>query len=76
MEQISSEGLDFLPMFFEILLNSAMRVERSKHLQAKPDERTSQRKGYTNGYAVHTVSKTQNGHDTDGRHHLLCSPSS
>lgn len=55
MEQIASEGLDFLPTLIEILINTAMQAERSKHLRANPYERTAQRKGYANGYKPKTV---------------------
>lgn len=56
MEQIASEGLDFIPTLMEILINAAMQAERSKHLRARPYERTSQRRGYANGYKPKTVN--------------------
>jgi len=60
LEQIASEGLDFIPTLIEIFLNAAMQAERSKHLRADPYERTSQRNGYANGYKPKTV-KTRLG---------------
>jgi len=58
LEQIASEGLDFLPELIEVLINTAMQAERSKHLKADLYERTDQRNGYANGYAVHAFGKT------------------
>jgi transposase-like protein len=60
LEQIASEGLDFLPELIEVLINTAMQAERSKHLKANLYERTDQRKGYANGYKPKTV-KTRIG---------------
>ncbi|RLD02732.1 MAG: hypothetical protein DRI56_13705 [Chloroflexota bacterium] len=60
LEQIASEGLDFIPTLIEILINAAMQAERSKHLRAIPYERTVQRNGYANGYKPKTV-KTRLG---------------
>lgn len=60
LEQIASEGLDFIPTLIEILINAAMQAERSKHLRASPYERTSQRNGYANGYKPKKV-KTRLG---------------
>jgi transposase-like protein len=70
LDQIGLEGLDFLPELIQVLINAAMQAERSKHLKADPYERTDQRKGYANGYAVHAFGKTQNGQDPDQRHHF------
>ena len=50
LEQISSEGLDYLPTLIEILINTAMQAERTKYLQADLYERTDHRKGYANGF--------------------------
>ena len=35
---------------FQLLLHEAMRIERSKYLNAEPFERTTDRVGYSNGY--------------------------
>jgi transposase-like protein len=56
LEQISSEGLDFLPTLIEILINTAMQAERSKYLKADPYERTDHRKGYANGFKPKKVT--------------------
>lgn len=50
MEQVIEHGLDGLGEAMTILLNEAMRIERSRALQAAPWERTEQRLGYANGY--------------------------
>ena len=60
LEQITSEGLDFLPELIEVLINTAMKAERSKHLKADLYERSDQRNGYANGYKPKTV-KTRIG---------------
>lgn len=40
MEIINSKGLDGLSQAVEIVLNEAMKIERSHHLHAGPYERT------------------------------------
>lgn len=50
MEIINREGLDGLSQAVEIILNEAMKVERSQHLKAVPYERTEDRMGYANGF--------------------------
>jgi transposase-like protein len=63
LEQISSEGLDFLPELMRIVVNAAMQIERQKYLGVGPYERSSERQGYTNGYKLKTV-KTRLGEIT------------
>lgn len=63
MEQIASEGFDFLPELIRILINAAMQIERQKHLGAGLYERSSERQGYANGYKSKTV-KTRLGEIT------------
>lgn len=41
---------DGLPRIAELLMNAAMIIERSAHLQAAPHERTEQRNGHANGF--------------------------
>jgi len=50
LETILAEGVGGIGKAVEILLNEAMRVERTKYLQAEPYERTAQRQGYANGF--------------------------
>jgi putative transposase len=63
MEQIASEGFDFLPELIRILINATMQIERQKHLGAGLYERSSERQGYANGYKSKTV-KTRLGEIT------------
>lgn len=41
---------DGLPRIAELLMNAAMIIKRSDHLQASPHERSTQRKGHANGF--------------------------
>ena len=63
LEQISAGGLDFLPELFQIMINTAMQLERQKYLEAEAYERTENRQGYANGYKPKTV-KTRLGNIT------------
>ena len=63
LEQISQEGLEYLPELIRILVNAAMQAERQKHLGAELYERSPQRRGYANGYKPKTV-KTRVGEIT------------
>jgi len=63
LEQIASAGFDFLPELIRILVNAAMQIERQKYLGAGPYERTTERRGYANGYKPKTV-KTRLGEIT------------
>ena len=63
LEQIASEGLDFLPELVRILIDAAMQAEREKHLGAGPYERSAERRGYANGFKPKTV-KTRLGEIT------------
>ena len=49
-ELISSQGFDGLKEAVTMLINEAMQIERSKHLQADPYERSKARQGYANGF--------------------------
>jgi putative transposase len=60
LEQISEQGLDYLPELIRILVNAAMQVERQQYLAAEPYERCSERQGHANGYKPKTV-KTRLG---------------
>jgi transposase-like protein len=50
VEVLIDEGLEGMPRAFEILVNEAMKLERSRFLGAGPYERTDERLGYGNGY--------------------------
>lgn len=49
-EILLSEGISGIGKALEVLLNEAMIVERSRHLQANAYERTEKRLGYANGF--------------------------
>ena len=56
LQLITDQGLDGLAEGFRLLVNQAMRAERSQALQAQPDERTDARKGHANGFKDKTLS--------------------
>lgn len=56
LEIINENGLDGLGEAVSILINEAMKVERSAALNAMPWERTDTRKGYANGFKGKTVA--------------------
>jgi putative transposase len=49
-EVLFERGMDGLGSAVEILVNEAMRIERERHLNASPYERTEARQGYANGF--------------------------
>ena len=49
LEQICEKGFDALPDLIRIMLNTAMQIERHKHLGAGPYERTPEPRGYARG---------------------------
>ena len=57
LEQICAEGLDALPELIRIMINTAMKIEREKHLGAGPYERTPERRGRGNGFKPKSVSE-------------------
>jgi len=60
LEQIASEGLDFLPELVRISNNAATQIEREKHSGAGHYKRSPERRGYANGFKPKTV-KTRLG---------------
>jgi len=56
MELLTREGFAGCPEALQILLNEAMKAERSAVLGAGPHERTPERRGYANGYKDKTVA--------------------
>jgi len=50
LELLTKHGFDDLSQALQILLNEAMRLERSEYLGAGPWERTEARRGYANGF--------------------------
>lgn len=56
LQQLTAHGSSSLAECFRILLNEAMRQERSAVLQAKPYERCEERLGYANGFKPKTFN--------------------
>ncbi len=56
MELLSREGFEGFPEALRLLLNEAMKAERSQVLGAGPHERSPGRRGYANGYKDKTVA--------------------
>ena len=56
IEVISREGSEGMAEAFSLLLNEAMKRERSEALGARPYERTEERQGYANGYKPKTLN--------------------
>src|SRR5882672_992852 len=50
LEVVVETGLEGMPRALEILLNEAMKRERSTFLGARPYERDPGRRGHANGY--------------------------
>jgi len=56
LEQVAEQGLDFLPELIRIVINTAMQIERQRHLGVGPYERSTNRQGHANGFKPKTVS--------------------
>ena len=56
LESLADNGLDALPDAFRLLLNAAMLMERQRHLQARPYERTEERQAHANGFKDKTLA--------------------
>ncbi len=58
LELLTEQGFEGMSAAIELLLNEAMKLERSEYLGAGPYERTDDRRGYSNGYkAKHVKSR-------------------
>ena len=60
LEHLTERGFEGMARAVEILLNEAMKLERSEFLGAGPYERNAQRQGYANGFKPKRV-KTRVG---------------
>ena len=60
---ILETGLQGFPEAMSLLLEEAMRIERTRHLGAGPHERTESRDGHANGFKPKTI-RTQLGETT------------
>jgi putative transposase len=56
LELVSQEGLAGMPKAIAILLNEAMKIERSQTLNAAPYQRTDARLGHANGFKDKTLA--------------------
>lgn len=56
VELLAEHGFDGLAQALTILLNEAMKLQRAEALGAAHYQRTSERRGYANGYKPKTVS--------------------
>lgn len=52
---LENDGVSGIGSCIQILVNEAMRIERSRVLKAQPYERNQAREGYANGYKPKTV---------------------
>ena len=50
MELLIENGFNGMTDTIGIMVNAAMRIERSRFLKADPYERTEKRQGYAHGY--------------------------
>ena len=55
LEVLIENGLDGMASALEVVFNEAMKLERSDFLRAVPHERTTDRRGYGNGFKDKTV---------------------
>lgn len=55
IELISEQGFEGMTEAAVTLMNEAMRLERSRHLNAGPYERSDERQGYANGFKPKTL---------------------
>src|SRR5688572_27773727 len=55
VQLLNENGLSHMAEAIRLLLNEAMRIERSQVLEAAPYERSDKRRGYANGYKPKTV---------------------
>jgi putative transposase len=56
MELLAEEGLDGMPNAIRILLNEAMKIERTQALGAAPYKRADSRTGHANGFKAKTLA--------------------
>jgi len=55
LEVLTANGMDGMAEAITILMNEAMKIERSRFLGAGPHERSPERQGYANGFKPKTV---------------------
>ena len=55
LEELITNGMDGLEAAVSVLINEAMKVERSRALGASPWQRSRHRRGHANGYKPRTL---------------------
>jgi transposase-like protein len=55
MKALAEQGIDGFGPVLQVLLNEAMKIERSEHINAQPYERTDERQGHANGFKPKTL---------------------
>jgi transposase-like protein len=55
LELLAEQGFEGLATAIQILMNEAMKIQRSQVLGARPYERSPERRGYANGYKPKTM---------------------
>jgi putative transposase len=55
IQVLDQHGFDGMANAIQILVNEAMKIERSEALGAQPYQRTSERRGYANGFKPKTL---------------------
>lgn len=56
VQLLSENGLSHMADAMRVMLNEAMRIERSQALEAAPYQRTETRRGYANGFKPKTLN--------------------
>jgi len=56
VQLLANEGFEGMAHAMQILLNEAMKLERAEYLNAKPYQRTEDRRSYANGFKGKTVN--------------------
>src|SRR5581483_5848773 len=56
VQLLCENGLPHMADAMRLMLNEAMRIERSRVLDAAPYQRTEKRRGYANGFRPKTLS--------------------
>ncbi len=67
LEQIAIQGKDYIPDLIRIMVNEAMKAERSQYLGAAPCE---QSRAIAGAARVCQRVQAQDAQDTPGRNHL------
>lgn len=55
LEEIATQGLDYLPELIRLVINTAMKAERQQYLGVAPYERSAERRDQGNGFKPKSV---------------------